>query len=143
MLHKRWNSNVEVAYLSETNGIGLVKKKPQVYMLPFPCNKLTPAIEKDLSASFKINLKPNLRKTMHMTIIEDNSNTLTRNSMPTWVSHKKQTSADVKIEEHVRQPNSMPKFLQGYGDLVEMNSIMKHSKVETMKPMQLSNITRR
>jgi hypothetical protein len=50
---------------------GLTKVKPNVFRLSFACNKVSPAIEKDLAMSLKVNLKPNLKKTMQMTLIED------------------------------------------------------------------------
>jgi hypothetical protein len=50
--------------------IGLTKSNANLYKLNFPCNKLSPSISKDLYSSFKINLKPQMKKTMKLSMID-------------------------------------------------------------------------
>lgn len=50
--------------------LGLSKSSSNLYKLSFPCNKLSPSISKDLYSSFKINLKPQMKKTMKLSMID-------------------------------------------------------------------------
>ena len=118
---------------------GLHKKKANMYRLGFPCNKLSPAIEQDLAASFKINLKPNLKKTIHFTLVEDPAKTRTPSEMYRLLQGRegkdthglgkkgKTVGEQTGTEALLRGTGSITSvkdFLRGYDELATLNNFM-------------------
>lgn len=124
---------------------GLHKKKADMYRLGFPCNKLSPAIEEDLAASFKINLKPNLKKTIHFTLVDDPTKTTSPTELYRLLQGKKagkdkgvagskkgRTVGEHQTGESMLRGTghiaSVKDFLRGYDELAALNNFMGGEK---------------
>lgn len=91
----------------EAEDVGLAKVRPNVYRMNLPCNKVSPAIEKDFAMPLKVNLKSHLKKTLHMTLIQDNKH-VSKNLNKLKAMARSSSSAMFGITKLDKLDSSMP-----------------------------------
>jgi hypothetical protein len=143
--HKRKSQSGNLLF-NDCTEMGLYKKKARVYRWGFPCNKLSPAIDKDLAASFKLNLKANLKKTMNLTLVEedkeDDANLkkyYLKNSLVKQTTSKSQGNLHNLSSGNLTNKKRIPvnfgkleqykKYLSGYEDFIEMHNHMSSASI--------------
>ena len=140
--HSRSQPNL----MKECLDLGFSKNQSHMFRLPFSCSKLSPAMEADLTKSFKTNLKPSSKKIVQLSLVEDSTlidqkiskyiemNSLDKSSIRlpklsrSQVHNKEQNFEAVMFEqrmnEFVKAKGVKRDFIRGYGELLEMNDIM-------------------